>query len=685
MNYGIQYPTSFSDKAKPKKRDVVTLSQKGKWDLLNSVIVCQDTNGMITARFGDDKWDISPYILGRKNYKTAFDFSEFTTSPCLQLELKLIVYGWMYHRSNKTNKLSKPTTLLTRFSKLKTVYRFLQCGKHSSLSALAIRQHWLELENTLIETNYAINTLQLLFGSINTVLILKAWLKIDFGFSFIESKAYSRKLSNKTGQQTLVIPERLSDAIYGKAIELVEFAHTHKNTLVNLKSALYTNRLEGKETLDRKIKKGTIKYLTDAEGNITKSQEYANQIIKHQPKLTSDLVKQYLSDIEGLSYIDNGIKFQRYLGQLTTACYICCGAFSGMRDSELGELRPNSYFCEVVEGREFHMLQSRTFKLGEQNETWVAAPIAKKAIELAASLTTNLREALSASYQELNPPIWLSQMFFYKPPVIICDWNDRLRRFCKHFDMVVTNSDYQECIESNPKSQAKVKKNIHIGQPWPLVSHQFRRSLAFYTIKHRLGTTISLKQQFKHLYLQMTEWYTNGGRAASLMDLKIDSELQATLEEYKSEDIANKFFNMVHNEEKLSGSHGKAIMQMRDNLPYIYSSWDVIYEAVKRKTLTLHGTAHSYCKNGYECDMDGVVNPAFCVDCRSGSSIIDKENARWWEQKHIALTAYLADTSDVSPSIYSHCITQIRAAEIVMKDFNIPFTSYEHPVKVVEL
>ena len=59
------------------------------------------------------------------------------------------------------------------------------------------------------------------------------------------------------------------------------------------------------------------------------------------------------------------------------------------------------------------------------------------------------------------------------------------------------------------------KKNVEVGQPWALSTHQFRRTLAFYCIKNRLGTLVALKQQFKHLYLAMTEWYTNGGKLAS--------------------------------------------------------------------------------------------------------------------------------------------------------------------------
>ncbi|MBF4297034.1 hypothetical protein EAY24_27710, partial [Vibrio anguillarum] len=108
---------------------------------------------------------------------------------------------------------------------------------------------------------------------------------------------------------------------------------------------------------------------------------------------------------------------------------------------------------------------------------------------------------------------------------------------------------------------------------------------------------------------------------------------------------------------------GQAIMKMRGDVPTIYSSWDVIYRAVKKGKLTLHGTSHSYCKNGYNCDMDGVLMPQFCVDCGSGSSIIDEQQAKWWQRKHRSLTTYMAYGDDISVTDRSHYITQIRAAE----------------------
>lgn len=353
-----------------------------------------------------------------------------------------------------------------------------------------------------------------------------------------------------------------------------------------------------------------------------------------------------------------------------------------MRDSELNKLTHESYYKDTFDGRDYHMLQSHTFKLGEKRATWVTAASSKLAIELMATLTEHWRTAVSYPDIKYADTLWIKQMHRSKAPTLIGNWSLRLKYFCKHFDFTVNESDYQECLESNPQSLTRVKEYVKVGLPWPLSPHQFRRTLAFYCIQNRLGTLVALKQQFKHLYLAMTEWYTNGGKLASLRALTVDESVRKVLNDINAETTANKIFKQWHSDETLSGTHGKAIMKMRGDVPTIYGSWEVIYKAVKEGKLTLHGSMHSYCKSGYDCDMDGVVTPQFCVDCGSGSSIIDEQQAKWWQKKHSSLMAYMASGDDISVTDHSHYVTQIRAAEIVMSDFGITFIPFEPELKV---
>lgn len=677
------YPVDFPKQHQTKENDIIHLFLQKDWDALADVVVCRDAKGNVTARFGENTWDLSP-LARTSRYKDNFSFELFNEAPKLQLELKLLAYGWLFHKSNK-GKCPKFSTLYSRLRDAKVTYKYLCAKGATSLSYLSQNTQFENFKEKLSEADYSAGHLVHIFGGINQAINLEPWLHFSFGFNEkINSKVLASKISSRTQQQTLVIPERLSDEIYGKAIELINDAMLHKSLIAQTEANLQANYLEGKRILDCKIREGARYGYTDDKGNIIDNRKYTTAITEYFPLERKDIIYPLSQKISNVK-LDNAADFQFYLGQLITACYIACGAFSGMRDSEIDKLTPDSYYKDTFNGRDYHMLQSHTFKLGNKRETWVTAPIAEKAISLVSTLTESWRKKVAYPDNGYDNTVWCNQYYRYKDPILITTWNKRLQRFCKQFGLIVTKEDFKECMDSNPNSLDKIKKDVVVGEPWPLSTHQFRRSLAFYTIKHRLGTTVALKQQFKHLYLAMTEWYTNGGRLASLRNLKIDADVQQALDAVNAEVTARKIFQHWHSDEPLSGTHGKAIVKMRGDIPYIYSSWETIYQAVKKGTLTLHGTAHSYCKNGYQCDMDGVVMPQFCVDCESASSVIDQEQAEWWRKKHKSLVRYMELEEDISVVDKAHYITQIRAAENVMTDFDMPFPPFEPDLKVTNL
>lgn len=676
------YTSGFPRQHKVEDVDVVTLYHEGNFDELGSVIVCKDSCGNVTATFKQNDWDCLPF--SRRKTKNNLQTKELDDAPELQRELKLLVYGWLFNKNPKQRKATSFSSVFSRLTDIKIAYRFLINHNYTSLKTLSKPDVWKEFEVFLLEGKYSKSTIEKCFVAINKAIEYASWHKISFGFTkLIESKKLSTKLNESEAQQTLVIPERLCDAIYGKAIALIEEAHPYRALIAQTENTMQDNYLEGKRIVDNKVKNGSTFVFIKENGEID-NHKYATSINDNLPQKSKDIIAPLAQKLPNVS-LKNGQDFQRYLGQLISASYIVCGGFSGMRDSEIDKLTPNSYYKDTFEGRDFHMLQSHTFKLGRKRETWVTASSSKVAIELIATITKRWRRETEYPDKEYSNSVWVNQIFRSRPPVLITNWSERLKRFCAHYGFIITDADYQECLDSNPNAQEKVKRTVQVGKPWPLASHQFRRTLAFYCIKNRLGTLISLKQQFKHLYLTMTEWYTNGGKLASYRNLVVDEKIQAILEDINAETTANKIFKQWHSDETLSGTHGKAIMKMRGDIPTIYSSWDVIYKAVKDGKLTLHGSLHSYCKSGYDCDMDGVVTPQFCVDCGSGSSIIDEQQAKWWQKKHRSLVAYMESGEEISVSEHSHYVTQVRAAEKVMADFDMPFTPFEPDLKVASL
>jgi len=672
------YPVEFTN--------VIELKSKEDWAALDKSLISKDKEGRDLSFFQDDIWNMGVYASGLQvSQKTNFNFSFINSSKKLTLELKLIVYGWIFYKNSTRSSHLKIQTLVNRLAALKKVYNFLNENNYDSISELNNKVVSRKLDTYLIKKDLAQRTLEHVFAAINSIIRLQSWLNLDLSISLSKPYQHAVKLSDKTPQQTLSIPERIADELYAKAIELVEDFYPHRDLLATLEKELQENYLVGKEIIERKKELGVLKFLDTRVKNSKINHMQAQEISKVKPYKTSDILSKY-SSMTLFKDLKSFPKWKKLYGRITTACYICCGAFSGVRDSELSALKPDSYYCDDINGQTFHFLLSRTFKLGEKDTTWVTAPITQKAIELMSCFSKYWRKELAEKgLQKESEYLWLNRTGRSKLPVVISKWPDRLKLFSETYGTVIKKEDLVELVKSNPNALDKINKLCVIGKSWPLKPHQFRRSLALYTIRHRLGSCSALQQQYKHTYLQMAEWYSVGGIASRLSDLEIDSEFQQLLENTKLEETTNNFFSMVHSDSTLSGSHGKAIMDMRKDIPHIYSSWDVIYAAVKKGTLSLHGTMTAYCKNGYNCDMDGVVNPAFCINCKTDGSIINESQARNWQNIHAKFTSYLKDKGDVSPSVYAHSIIQIRAAESIMADFNIAFEPYTHPIEVIQL
>ncbi|MFZ4701265.1 MAG: hypothetical protein ACOYMG_14545 [Candidatus Methylumidiphilus sp.] len=155
------------------------------------------------------------------------------------------------------------------------------------------------------------------------------------------------------------------------------------------------------------------------------------------------------------------------------------------------------------------------------------------------------------------------------------------------------------------------------------------------------------------------------------------------MSEFRIDDETTELHRLYNCNETLAGGRGKVIMAERSSDPHRYSSWDTIRHLVKSGKLTYHSTGVAGCANGINCEMDGVVNPAFCVEC--DGAIITGTHAQNWQQKHAILIQYLEKNPELSPNEFAHYISQIRAAELVMSDHNLPFVHFECDLELSEL
>ena len=64
-------------------------------------------------------------------------------------------------------------------------------------------------------------------------------------------------------------------------------------------------------------------------------------------------------------------------------------------------------------------------------------------------------------------------------------------------------------MQSDPSRDFYNEPAFAVGQPWPLTSHQFRRSLSFYGSSSGFLSLPTLRVQFKHMTIEMARYYSN--------------------------------------------------------------------------------------------------------------------------------------------------------------------------------
>ncbi len=412
MNTIHLYDANFPEAYKVQDTDIITLYHEGRFEELDAVIICKDKEGNVTATFGQSDWDCKPF--SRKKEHNNLNFSDLDAAPKLQRELKVFIFGWLFNKSPKKKKALSFAGTYSRLRDIQRTYQFLTQESQTSLAALSTISLWSKFENGLQEKDYSKSTLEHTFAAINGVSHYTGWHKIPLGLELIASKKEVRRLSDKEGQQTLVVPERLCHAIYGKAINLIETALPYAQLIANTENALQDNYLEGKQIVDEKVQHGSSFTFINDDG-IIDNHKYALSIGDNQPQVPESLIAPLAAKLPDTS-LKNANEFKRYLGQLITASYIVCAGFSGMRASELDELTPNSYYKDTLSGRVHHMLQSHTFKLGEKRETWVTAASSKTAIDLMTVLTNRWQSETTYPDEKYANSLWVNQGARSVPP-----------------------------------------------------------------------------------------------------------------------------------------------------------------------------------------------------------------------------------------------------------------------------
>lgn len=206
----------------------------------------------------------------------------------------------------------------------------------------------------------------------------------------------------------------------------------------------------------------------------------------------------------------------RLVTLLQTSCYIVIAMFSGMRDAEIKQLERGCLkAARTSDGLPVRWsVRGRAFKgepVGGSDATWRVGDLAADAIRVLERLQSPEQRLLFGTDMRLQR----NTKRYAHPgarPRTVNETNTAMRDLVTWSNQWCEEHDFDDRIPD------------HDGEPWPVTTRQFRRTLAWF-IARRPGGSIAGAKQFRHLSIQMFEGYAGTSRAGFRAEVEAEEAL----------------------------------------------------------------------------------------------------------------------------------------------------------------
>ncbi len=378
--------------------------------------------------------------------------------------------------------------------------------------------------------------------------------------------------------------------------------------------------------------------------------------------------------------------------EIQISCLVTILGFSGVRLGEAKSFSPWSYQLKSYHDAKVPVLVGEITKSQEggvaKPESWVTHPISDKALTLAYDTSAFAREHYVEMFK--NDPVKLGEIesTFLNlschesvKSVVLSSTsvNSGFRKLMKKYKIVATEQDVIEFDLFNPMRKGELKVGGYLPK---LTPHDFRRTFAVFLARNKLGNMMTLKHQYKHLNVIMTQWYANGYELGQMLDMSVDEELQSMIHEANVSVTTNALFE-IYNSPKLAGIEGERIENERIKNGYrgsIYMSKADIERQVRSGSVSVVEHPLGYC-----------FNPTCDRICSSGLSstscqheLITREKALQrlsLRERLINRFNALNDGKFQMANILTRIALEIEAIEAVLKKHEIPFNPFENKLK----
>ena len=190
--------------------------------------------------------------------------------------------------------------------------------------------------------------------------------------------------------------------------------------------------------------------------------------------------------------------------------------FTGMRRNEVAFLDRECLSSLTLKGARAKIIKgytSKTIGSGYSRTYWVTADIVDIGVEAAQKIGEMIAYKYDLILDPDQYPLLVAHqgneegtMFHANATMSLGLSGQRMSEFISRFDsLTVQKADLEELKHYD--GFRDWSKTVKVDHPWPLTTHQCRRSLAVYLARSRLLPLGALQAQFKHMMAAMTAYY----------------------------------------------------------------------------------------------------------------------------------------------------------------------------------
>ena len=575
-------------------------------EIRQDFIISRDKDGKILSLYKDNVWNLKTYVSNPSQHGI-IDFENRIESSNIsdvkKLMFLLIVFG-----SGRNGSQYSVETLGHYFNDVMVPLSKFALENKTTITKI--------IENNILLNSYINNKCSNL-GKVqclsSTLVFLDNLSNRSTQINFQRNKDIFKLLKSKINDfsaehhQTSIIPSRiLAESIRQRWIQIEEIETNFTNLIKFLDMCIESERFASSETMINKYK-----------WDCNKTLQWKEAINFYQ---LNNLFKKYS--------LKNRINFKGFITKIQGTCKHLLHAYTGMRNGEmlntqsnrLESVPTNSGICRIIS-------TTSKFTGTNQNAKWVTSKEVERIIFILRSINQVIAKHYNLNLNDL--PLFLSGNIFVEKGKIRDNENIRAKRkFDKRDELPLDYSSLRLTIEDKQEiEEIDFNKNIRdleIGLPWEFKTHQYRRSLAIYSIQSGLVSLGALQIQMKHLFREMTLYYGNGASyARKLFDIPkehIANDLDALKPEL---DTLAYIKNVIFSDEKLFGAHGSFVENntKQNNhkfKTYFLENRDKTLKQFKNGEIAYKETALGGCIATEACDSRLTRSITACFDCHGG-------------------------------------------------------------------